>query len=111
MNIKLSHYTPRKSEEVLITPKVSTSTKKITLEEICLESDVIHVMRKDTMLENVLETKMALTRRRKAIKYIMLTLQMMMNLLERKPKKKVKILLVKLFEHESPHKVKLGDDY
>ena len=47
------------------------------------------------MLENVLETKMALTRIREARKYIMLTLQRMMNLLERNPKKKVKILLLK----------------
>ena len=63
MKIKLSQYTPRKPEEVLITPEVSTLTK-ITLENNCLESDVIHVTRKDTMLENVLETKMSLTRRR-----------------------------------------------
>ena len=52
-------------------------------------------MRNDTMLENVLETKVALTRRREARKDIMLTLQRMMNLQERKPKKKVIILLVK----------------
>ena len=57
MKTKFSQYTPRKAEETLINPKVSTSTRKITLEEICLESDVIHVMRKDTMLENVLEKK------------------------------------------------------
>ena len=63
MKIKLSQYTPRKPEEVLITPEVSTLTE-ITLEKICLESDVIHVTRKDTMLENVLETKMSLKRRR-----------------------------------------------
>ena len=58
MNIRLSQFTPRKPEEVLITPKVSNSIE-VTLENIFLESDVIHVTRKDTMLENVLETKMS----------------------------------------------------
>ena len=62
VKIKLSQFTPRKSKEVLITLEVSISIK-ITLEKICLESDAIHVTRKDTMLENVLETEMvALTR-------------------------------------------------
>ena len=56
MKIKLSWYTPRKLEEVLITPEVSPFIK-ITLGNICLESDVIHVKRKDTMLENVLQNK------------------------------------------------------
>ena len=42
--------------------------------DICLESDVIHVTRKDTMLENVLETKMSLTRRRETREEIMLML-------------------------------------
>ena len=51
-------------------------------------------MRKDTTLENVLETKVSLTSRREAIKDIMLTLQRMMNLPERDSKKKVKILQV-----------------
>ena len=58
MKIKLSQFTLRKIEGSIITPKVRTFTK-ITLEKICLELDVIHVMRKDTMLENVLETKMS----------------------------------------------------
>ena len=52
VNIKISRYTPRKPEEFIITPEVSPSTK-ITLDKICLELDVIHVTRKDTMLENV----------------------------------------------------------
>ena len=47
------------------------------------------------MLENFLETKMSLTRRREARKDTMLTLQRMMNLPERNPRKKVMILLVK----------------
>ena len=50
--------------------------------------------RKDTLPENVLETKVDLTRIREAREDIMLTLQRMMNLPEREPKKKVKILLV-----------------
>ena len=79
MKIKLSLYTPRKLEEVLITPEVSTLTK-ITLENICLESDVIHVTRKETMLENVLETKMSLTRRRETREDIMLMLKRMMKI-------------------------------
>ena len=62
-----------------IAPEVSTLTK-ITLEKICLESDVIHVTRKDTMIENVLETKMYLTRRRETREDIMLMLRRMMNL-------------------------------
>ena len=44
VKIKLSQFTPRKTKEVLITPEVSISIK-ITLEKICLESDVIHVMK------------------------------------------------------------------
>ena len=46
------------------------------------------------MLENVLERKVDLTRR-ETREDIMLTLQRVMKLPERKPKKKVKILLVK----------------
>ena len=93
MKIKLSRYTPRKLEEVLITPEVSTLIK-ITLENICLESDVIQVTRKDTMLENVLETKMSLTRRRETREDIMLMRQRMMNLPQRESDKKVMILQV-----------------
>ena len=91
MKIKLSQYTPRVAEQTIT--KVSLLTRKVILEDIvkiCLESNAIHVTRKDTMLENVLETKVALTRRREARKDIMLTLQRMMNLPERKPKKKLK---------------------
>ena len=93
MKIKLSRYTPRKLEEVLITLEVSTLTK-ITLENICLESDVIHVTRKDTMLENFIETKMSLTRRREIREDIMLMLQRMMNLPQRESDMKVMILQV-----------------
>ena len=64
------------------TPEVSPFTK-ITLETICLESYVIHVTRNDTMLENVRETKMSLTRRRETREDIMLMLQRMMNLQQR----------------------------
>ena len=44
------------------------------------------------MLENVLETKMALTGRRETRKDIMLTLERMMNLRGRESKKKKNIL-------------------
>ena len=77
--------------------KESTLTRKIILEDltnICLKLDAIHVMRKDTMLENVLETEMALIRRRETRKDIMLTLQRMMNPPKRNPGKKVMILQV-----------------
>ena len=60
MKIKLSQYTPRKAEESFNTPKVSTSTRKITLEyltEIYINSDAIHVMKEDTFPEIVLEKK------------------------------------------------------
>ena len=50
--------------------------------------------RDDTLLENVLETKVALTRKREIREDIMLTLQRMMNLPERESKKKVKTLQV-----------------
>ena len=83
MNIKLSWYTPRKPEEVLIPPEVRPFIK------ITLELDVIHVTRKDTMLENVLETKMSLTRRRETREDIMLMLQRMMNHPRKEPDMKV----------------------
>ena len=75
MKIKLSQYNPRKSEQTIT--KVSTPTKKINLEdliEIYLNLDAIHVMKDDTLPEIVLETKMALTRRRETREDIMLML-------------------------------------
>ena len=85
MNIKLSQHTPRKLEGTTIISKVSilTRIKKITLEdlvEIYLNSNAIHVKRKDTSPEIVLEIKVALTRRRETREEIMLILQRMMNL-------------------------------
>ena len=74
-------------------PKVSTHTR-ITLEDIYLVSDSIHVMRKDTSPESVPETKVALKRRRTRKQDIMLMLQRMMNLPRRESNKKVKILQV-----------------
>ena len=56
--------------------------------------NVIHVTRKDTMLENVLETKMSLTRRMETREDIMLMLQRMMSLPRREPDMKVKIIPV-----------------
>ena len=70
MKIKLSWYAPRKPDEVLITLEVSTLTK-ITLEKICLESDVIHVTKYDTLQKIVLKIKL---RRRETREDIMLML-------------------------------------
>ena len=62
MKFKLSQHTPRKSEGTTIIPKVSilTRIRKITLEditEIYIKSNDIHLMRKDTLPYNVLETR------------------------------------------------------
>ena len=94
MKIELLQYTPRKAKETLITPKVSNSTRKITSEENYLNSDAIHVIKEDTLPETVLETKIALTRRRETREDIMLTLQKLMNLPPRESNKKVMILQV-----------------
>ena len=83
----------KKTERDHHIPEVSIHTR-ITLEEIYLVSYATHVMRKDTSPNTVLETKVALTRRREAIKHIMLTLQRMMNLPRREPNKKVNIIQV-----------------
>ena len=53
------------------------------------KSDAIHVTREDTFPESILETKVALTRRRESKEDIMHTLQKMMNLPERESNKKV----------------------
>ena len=83
VNIKLLQYTPRKAEETLIPPKVSTSTRKIILEEIYLNSDAIHLMKEDTLPNIVLETKITLIGRMETREDIMLMLQKMMNLPQR----------------------------
>ena len=44
------------------------------IEKIYPKLDVIHVTRKNTLPESVLETKVAITRRRETKEYIMLTL-------------------------------------
>ena len=75
---------PREGEQTIT--KVSTLTRKIILEDItklCLKSDAIHMTRNDTMLENVLETKMSPTRRMETREDIMHMLQRMMNLPQR----------------------------
>ena len=74
MKIKLSQYTPRKAEEALITPEVRTSTRKIKLENIYLNSDAMHVMKEDTLPKTVLETRLTLIRRRQIREDIMLML-------------------------------------
>ena len=99
MNINLSQHAPRKVEGTTIIQMVSILTRmiKIILEditEIYPKSDVIHVTRKETFLESVLETKVALTRKRETKEDIILTLQRMVNLLGRESNKKVNILQV-----------------
>ena len=96
MKIKLSQYTPRKIEGTIIIPKVSIHIK-ITLEEIYLVSDATRVMRNDTSPDSVLETKVALKRRINTKEDIMLTLQSMMNLQERKSKKKTLLVMKNMF--------------
>ena len=91
MNIKLSQYTPRKEEGTIIILKVRILTRKITLED--LNSDVLLVMRNDTMPVIVLEIRVTLTRRRTK-ENIILTLQRMMILPGKESNKKVKILQV-----------------
>ena len=97
MKIELSQHTPRNSERTIFIAKVSILTRKMSLQDIAkiyLNSNAIHVMRKDTFPEIFLEITRALTRRRKTKEYIMLTLHRKMNLPERESKKKVKILQV-----------------
>ena len=76
MKIKLSQYTPRKAEGTIIITKVIILTRKIILEDqakIYLNSDVIHVMREDTLPEIVIKIRMTLKRRRTTKEDIMLT--------------------------------------
>ena len=96
MKINLSQYNPRNPD--LSTTEVSTLIKEITIEspEIYLSTFAIHVMKKDTLLEIVLRTKVALARRRDTRKEIMLMLQRMMNLHKREPDMKVNILQVRM---------------
>ena len=88
VNIKISCYTPSQPKEDLITPEVSTLTK-ITLENICLKSDVIHVMKYNTLQEIVLKDRI---RKRATKEDIMFMLQRMMNDPRKEPDMKVKIL-------------------
>ena len=88
MKVKLSQYTPSQPKEDLITPEVSALTK-ITLENICLELYVIHVMKKDTLQEIVLRNRI---RKRETKEDIILMLQRMMNHPRKEPDKKVNIL-------------------
>ena len=79
MKIKLSQYTPRKTKETIIITEVSIHIR-ITLENIYLAFDALHVMRKDTSTNSIPETKVALTRRRETREDIIIILQRMMNL-------------------------------
>ena len=88
MNINLS----LKREKYTITKVSTLILEDITI--IYLNSDALHVMKEDTMLEIFLGTKMALKRRRETKEDIMLILQRMMNLPQRESNKNVMILQV-----------------
>ena len=92
MKTKLLQYNPRNLDPAIT--EVSTLIIGITLEilEIGLSTFDIHVMKKDTLLEIFLRTKVALIRTRETREDIMLMLQRMMNLHQREPDMKVKIL-------------------
>ena len=62
MKINLSQYTLRKPEGTIVILEVSIHTR-INLEEIYLVSYATHVMRKNTSLDTVPETKVVLKRR------------------------------------------------
>ena len=79
----------KKTKRAIITPKVSL----ITLEEIGILLDVIHVMRKVTYPNSIL-TKGTQRRRTETREDIMLMMQRMMNLPQRQPDMKVKTLQV-----------------
>ena len=89
-NNSLTKGTQRRKEENLI--KVRT----FTLKEIYLELDVIHVMKRDTLLKIVRRARTTLTRIRGAKEDIMPTLQRMMNHPRRDPDMKVKTLQAKM---------------
>ena len=74
MKIKLSQYNPRNPDPAIT--EVITLIIGITLEslEIGLSTFAIHMMKKDTLLETVLRTKVALTRRRETKEDIMIML-------------------------------------
>ena len=91
MKIKLSWYTLRKVGQTIT--KVSILIL-INLIRIVPDSDVLYVMKKDTMLKNVLRTQISLTRIRETREDIMLMLQRMMNLPQREPDKTMIILQV-----------------
>ena len=92
MKIKPSQFTPRRKEENFITPKV----RALTIKGIYLDLDVIHVMKRDTLLKIVLRERTTLIRRRATKEDIMLMLQRMMNHPERDPDMKVKILQARM---------------
>ena len=91
MNINLSQYNPRREKQTII--KVSTFIIEY-LTRIYLNLDALHVIKEDTMIETVLRTKMALTRRKETRKDIMLMLHNMMSLPRRESNKTMMILQV-----------------
>ena len=90
MTIKLSQFT---LEEITTRGRTTITEDKGDPKEIYPVLDVTHVMRRDTTLEIVPETKAPPMRRRK-IKYIMLTQLNMMNQRMKYSEKKELILQV-----------------
>ena len=62
VKIKLSQYNPRRAKQIITEVRILILINLIRIDPY---SDASYVMKKDTMLENVLRTKMSLTRRRK----------------------------------------------
>ena len=91
MKIKLSLYNPRRAKQIITEVRILILINLIRIDPY---SDASYVMKKDTMLNNVLRTQMSLTRRRETRDDIMLMLQKMMNPPERESSKKVMILQV-----------------
>ena len=90
VKIKLSQFNPRNPEGTIIVIILKVSTLPIRN----LNSNVILVMKQDTLQEIVLKAKETFTRRKTTREDIMLMLQRMMNLPQRRPNMKVKILQV-----------------
>ena len=91
MKIKLSQYNPRRAKQIITEVSILILINLIRIDP---ESNDSYVMKKNTMLKNVLRTQISLTRRRETREDIMLVLQKMMNPPERESRKKVMILQV-----------------
>ena len=91
MKIKLSQYNPRRTKQIITELRILILINLIRIDP---DSNDSYVMKKDTMLKNVLRTQMSLTRRRETREDIMLMLQKMMDPPGKEISKKVMILQV-----------------